>query len=263
MTQAIPQPLRGSSLGTREPFLAETPNRPPNSKRRLSAQARGSLQLPRNAQPVPSKGKGEMPKRGTPLGCSLVLSRSEKEQAPYPRCGKCAVTRNPQSCFIATQPTPLKLLPLSPQGTPFAPVGKLKTPKRYRKTNGCEPSQSPAVTALPEGEPRGRADLRLRGACGRQSLSPYGAAPFTQGSLFSAETPNRQPNSKRRLSAQARGSLQLPRNARPVPTQGKGEMPKRGTPLGCSLVLSRSEKEQEPCSAPRKSCRQLQSTILS
>ena len=34
-------------------------------------------------------------------------------------------------------------------------------------------------------------------------------------------------------------------------------------PLGCSLVLSRSEKEQEPCSALRKSCRQLQSTILS
>ena len=141
-------------------FSAETPNCQPNSKRRLSAQARGSLQLPRNARPVPSKDKGEMPKRGTPLGCSLVLSRSEKEQSPYPHCSNRAANRNLQSCHDATQPTPPKLLPLSPRGTPLPYEGKLKTPKRYRKTYGCEPSQSPAVTALPEGEPRG-----LRG-CG-------------------------------------------------------------------------------------------------
>ena len=119
------------------------------------------------------------------LGCSLVLSRSEKEQSPLPHCRNHAANRKLQSCPNATKRTPLKLLPLCPQGTPLSPAGKLKTP-------------------------------------------------------------NRPPNSKRRLSAQARGSLQLPRNARPVPTKGKGEMPKRGTPLGCSLVLSRSEKEQEP-----------------
>ena len=198
LRQAIPQPLRGSSLYTREPFSAETPNRPPNPKCRLSAQARGSLQLPRNTPPISSKGKGEMPKRGTPLGCSLVLSRSEKEQEPYPRCDNCAVTRNPQSCFIASQRTPPKLLPLSPQGTSLPPEGKLKTPKRYRKTNGCEPSQSPAVTALPEGEPRGRAVYRLRGACVRQSLRPFGAAPFTQGSLIRRPT-NSIPNSAFRI----------------------------------------------------------------
>ena len=73
---------------------------------------------------------------------------------------------------------------------------------------------------------------RSFGACGRQSLSPYGAAPFTQGSLFSAETPNRQPNSKRRLSAQARGSLQLPRNTQPVPAKEQGRCPRGHSLLG-------------------------------
>ena len=148
-------------------FSAETPKRQPHPKRRLSAQARGSLQLPRNARLAPSKDKGEMPKRGTPLGCSLVLSRSEKEQSTLPRCRNHAASRKQQSCYYAIKPTPLKLLPLCPQGTPLPYEGKLKTPKRYRKTYGCEPSQSPAVTALPEGEPRMVADERLRGTCGK------------------------------------------------------------------------------------------------
>ena len=163
------------SRDTQPPASPQTPPIRPSKGESSTAPERPTCSI---------EGQGEMPKRGTPLGCSLVLSRSEKEQEPYPRCRNHAATRNPQSCFIATKRTPPKLLPLSPQGTPLPYEGKLKTPKRYRKTNGCEPSQSPAVTALPEGEPRGRADLRLRGACGRQSLSPCGAAPFTQGSLI-------------------------------------------------------------------------------
>ena len=76
--QAIPQPLRGSSLCTREPFLAETPNRPPNSKRRLSAQARGSLQLPRNTQPIPSKEQGRCPRGEHLLGALWFFLAARK-----------------------------------------------------------------------------------------------------------------------------------------------------------------------------------------
>ena len=84
----------------------------------------------------------------------------------------------------------------------------------------------------PRGRAKGVADKRLRGTCGSQSLSPFGAAPFTQGSLFSAETPNRQPHPKRRLSAQARGSLQLPRNTQPVPAKEQGRCPRGHSLLG-------------------------------
>ena len=70
----------------------------------------------------------------------------------------------------------------------------------------CNAANALSVTfgdSSPRGRAKGVADKRLRGTCGSQSLSPFGAAPFTQGILFSAETPNRPPNPKRRLSAQA------------------------------------------------------------
>ena len=203
-----------------------------------------------------------MPKRVPALGCSLVLSRSEKEQEPYPRCGKCAVTRNSQSCHDATQRTPPKLLPLSPQGTSLPPAGKSKTPNRCRRTCVREPSQSPAVTALPEGEPRG---LRMNGCAEHAPVNPSapsGQLPLHKGAFFSRNTP---PPAKLKAPP-IRTSKGQSSTAPEHPTcsgEGTGEMPKRALPLGCSLVLSRSEKEQEPCSAPRKSCRPLQSTILS
>ena len=104
MQQAIPQPLRGSSLCAREPLcgapaclirpgcprLSIQPDSRLISKCWISAQnARGSLQLLRCTRTVPEK-KGGCP-RGQPhphaqigchLGCSLVLSRSEKERKP-------------------------------------------------------------------------------------------------------------------------------------------------------------------------------------
>ena len=159
MRQSIPQPLRGSSLYTREPFFSRDTQTPASPQAPPIRPSKGQSSTAPEYPNHSIEGTGEMTKRGAPLGCSLVLSRSEKEQEPYPHCGKCTANRNLQSCHDATMLTPPKLLPLSPQGTPLPPEGK-STPNRWRRTCVREPSQSPAVTALPEGEPRG-----LRG-CG-------------------------------------------------------------------------------------------------
>ena len=124
-----------------------------------------------------------MPKRAPPLGCSLVLSRSEKEQSPYPRCRNRVANCNLQSCHDATHPTPPKLLPLSPQGTTLPYEGKLKTP-------------------------------------------------------------NRPPNPKCRLSAQARGSPQLPRNAQPVPAKEQGRCPRGHSLLGALWFFLAARKNK-------------------
>ena len=99
--------------------------------------------------------KGRCPRGEHLLGALWFFLAARKNKNHAPRHGNHAANCNLQSCHDATQPTPLKLLPLSPQGTPLPYEGKFKTPKRYRKTYSYEPSQSPAVTALPEGEPRG------------------------------------------------------------------------------------------------------------
>ena len=109
----IPPPLRGSSLYTREPCAEhqrpasslstqctplklyplspqgtplpyegklKTPNRLPNPKCRLSAQARGSLQLPRNTQPVPAKEQGRCPRGHSLLGALWFFLAARKNK---------------------------------------------------------------------------------------------------------------------------------------------------------------------------------------
>ena len=86
LRQAIPQPLRGSSLCTREPFFSRDTQPPAQPKvppiRTSKGQSSTAPEYPTHS----IEGTGEMPKRGTPLGCSLVLSRSEKEQQTHPAC---------------------------------------------------------------------------------------------------------------------------------------------------------------------------------
>ena len=202
MRQAIPQPLRGTSLYTREPVFSRDTQPPAKLKAPPIRTSKGQSSTAPERPTCSIEGQRGDAQEGN-TSWVLFGSFSQRERIINSSAlQKSRCQSQAQSCYPAAQRTPPKLLPLSPQGTLPTPEGETQN------------TQPPAKLKAPP----------IRPSKGQSSTAP--------------ERPT--------------CSIEV-----------KGEMPKRGTPLGCSLVLSRSEKEQEPCSAPWKSCRQLQSTILS
>ena len=175
---------------------AKTPNRPPHPQRRLSAQARAVFNCPGTPHPFHRRNRGDA-QEGAP---SWVLfgSFSQRERTITLSTLQQSC-RQPQSTILSqcSQVHTAQVTPLMPSRHTLAARGESQNTQALPQNI---PSQSPSVTALPEGEPR---SLRMSGcaehAAGNPS-APAGAAPFTQGSLVrDTQTQFRIPHSEFRI----------------------------------------------------------------
>ena len=96
--------------------------------------------------------KGRCPRGVTSLGCSLVLSRSEKEQSTTPTCfiSAAAIALPSASSLPQRRASASAEAAKGLSGRPLETFGPLRLEGRAARL-----SQSPSVTDLREGEPRG------------------------------------------------------------------------------------------------------------